>query len=473
MTRTSWTVATTLTALALAAGSPAIGQTSPPAGATGTSPSTPARGRLGGLFNRAKTDPNVQPARAQDGGAMPSTPAASLPSEPATPNGALQTFKSGAAIPEPVDPEQLQAPTIALPTGPMEPFLLTRQNGPFMVLAHTFRGPDAARYAQALAMELRDEHALPAYVFFNRIQPGHSNIRNVPPTAPAHIQSSESMSAPESYRSYDEAAVLVGDCKTIDDSEKVLHQVKKIRSRTIDGVPTVFEWRKKKGLSRATLTTNPLVPSQELFPEQERVAIPVRNGAPGDTLAAAGAPIDPSVATAAMTDNNTPTNIHYFGPSTVVIQSQGIAKVVDDPLVKRMNSGPDSLLKCPGAMVLEVASFAGRASVDMKDKSLADDNFLRKGPLAQSADQATTLAANLRRCKKLPAGVEVYVFHDRTASRVFIGPFQSTQDARLHALVDRNNRPQSVLDEVSQELLTRNLTSLPLAPSDQLTPVPH
>ena len=144
--------------------------------------------------------------------------------------------------------------------------------GPFMVMAHTFHGPDAARYAQALAIELRNRIGCRLTSYFLRFQPGHSNIRDVPPTAAPPMRSGEKVTAPERYRSYDEAAVLVGDCKTIDESEDVLKQVKKVRSTVVDGVPSIWTWRKGKGLSRAMLTTNPLVGSQELFPDQELVA---------------------------------------------------------------------------------------------------------------------------------------------------------------------------------------------------------
>ena len=58
------------------------------------------------------------------------------------------TFRTRETLPEPAALDELGRPTIALPTGPIEPYLLQRQNGPFMVMAHTFRGPDAARYAQ-------------------------------------------------------------------------------------------------------------------------------------------------------------------------------------------------------------------------------------------------------------------------------------------------------------------------------------
>ena len=59
--------------------------------------------------------------------------------------------------------------TVLWPTEPVEPYLLTKQAGPFMVIAHTFRGPDAVRWAQALAMELRSSHQLMAYIYFKKI----------------------------------------------------------------------------------------------------------------------------------------------------------------------------------------------------------------------------------------------------------------------------------------------------------------
>ena len=52
-----------------------------------------------------------------------------------------------------------------------------------MVLAKTFRGPDAEKLALALAMELRGKYNLPAYILRTKDFPGKSNIRGVPPTA--------------------------------------------------------------------------------------------------------------------------------------------------------------------------------------------------------------------------------------------------------------------------------------------------
>ena len=54
----------------------------------------------------------------------------------------------------PTIPDQNAAPGFALPSDPIEPYLLTRNAGPFMVLAKTFRGPEAERWALALVLVL-------------------------------------------------------------------------------------------------------------------------------------------------------------------------------------------------------------------------------------------------------------------------------------------------------------------------------
>jgi hypothetical protein len=297
-------------------------------------------------------------------------------------------------------------------------------------------------------MELRSKYQLPAYVYFLRFQPGRSNVRNIPPTAPPEISSGrESITPPELYRTYDEAAVLVGDCKTIDDSEKVLHRVKKLRSEVLDGLPSIWAWRKGKGLNRAILTTNPLVASQDLFPAQEvkehvhSASVTPNGGQP--LVAAPGQTVDPAVLTAGFEPVRPP-----------------------DPLLKQMNAGPNSAFKCPGPYMIEVASFLGRSTTDLGDARFQNDGFLRQSPLAAAADKAEHLADSIGKCKSLPAGIQPYVYHDRTSSRVYLGAFQGPNDPGLKELASK-------LNLVSTELLERKMTQLPLAPASQLTPAPR
>jgi hypothetical protein len=333
---------------------------------------------------------------------------------------------------------------MALPTGPIEPFVITKQNGPFMVLAHTFRGPDAARYAQALVIELRNKFQLPAYIFFAKIQPGRSNIRGIPPTAPVPVQEGEQMMPPEKYRNYDEAAVLVGDCKTVEDARELLKTVKKLRPESLDKLPSIYAWRMGTGLKRAILTTNPLVAAQYLYPGR---GVPLK---PGQV-------IDPSVVTAAFETAHKP-----------------------DPLLKRMNRGPHTVYSCPGPFVLQVAEFSGRSTTNIQAAGMLNERELAKSPLAAAADEAEKLAEALSKARSLNKGLRPYVLHDRTSSKVFLGPFRNGNDPALIALLSKSTaeglRP---FDLVANEVVrqdekhpTKQLTTTFIFPAGQLTLVP-
>jgi hypothetical protein len=106
---------------------------------------------------------------------------------------------------------------------------LQKENGPYMVLARVFRGVDAERFAKVLAAELRQEHKLPAYTY-QRFRKGND--------------------------SFDEVAVLVGDAKTLKESESILKQVRDISPRCLADVPKLY----RRDLARAYRVTNPLNP---------------------------------------------------------------------------------------------------------------------------------------------------------------------------------------------------------------------
>ncbi len=115
--------------------------------------------------------------------------------------------------------------------------IVSKDNGPFMVLAYSFRGPDAEARAQALATELRDDQGVAAYICpqpVGRIGQIH------------------------------EVVVLVGDAKTTAEAYKILRRVREIKPTSLAGMPY------HKDLKRAIMTTNPFLPPERvraLFPE--------------------------------------------------------------------------------------------------------------------------------------------------------------------------------------------------------------
>jgi hypothetical protein len=293
---------------------------------------------------------------------------------PNTPNPGIGpgTIAGGAAnAPGPIAVEDIKPMTAVLPDDPIEPYLLTKQNGPFMVLAKTFRGPDAERMALALTQELRRDFHLPAYILRTKDFPMKSMIRGVPPTAPRD-QMVAKIKMPERVRTVDEAAVLVGDEKTLEGSEKLLHQVKKLKPKCLEGMPVLFLNREGGGLHRAIRTTNPYWPAQALFPHPK------------------------------------------------------------DKLLVQMNNSQRSVTNCPGHYSLQVAQFSGRQAFDLNNQG--SQSFLnmfnpKDSPLQTAAANAEKMAEKLAKDPDIRRlGQPIYVFHDRTSSRVFIGSFESDRD---------------------------------------------
>ena len=286
-------------------------------------------------------------------------------------------LKNNSEIPAPL-PIEDSKPVMPLPTGPIEPYMLTKENGPFMVLAYSFKGPDAPRQALALVLELRNKEHLPAYILLPKKFPGKSNIRGVPPQAPVFAMRDD-VGLPELIRTLDEAAVLVGDEKTVKDATDLMKRVKKLHPVCIDGQPQMWQVRHGIGLSRAIRTTNPLVPAEDLFPRQP------------------------------------------------------------DVMIAKINGGPHSIRYCNGRYTLPIATFSGRSTFDEKN----DPRFMgfmpeRKSPLVSAADDAERLAEALSHDPDIQkTGYQPYVYHDRYSSRVMIGSFDSPNDPAARQLHDR------------------------------------
>ena len=106
-------------------------------------------------------------------------------------------------------------------------------NGPFMVLARIFRGPDAEGVARALVSELKQEHKLTAYIY---------------------------RAFPKGFGRFDEVAVLVGDAKSREDQEIILKKVKRINPRCLADRPYRMQiLRSEPRLARAVRAANPLL----------------------------------------------------------------------------------------------------------------------------------------------------------------------------------------------------------------------
>jgi hypothetical protein len=206
-----------------------------------------------------------------------------------------------------------------------------------------------------------------------------SYIRGTPVQAPS-VTTKSAIKQPEQIRIHDEAAVLVGNEKTLEGSEELLHQIKKLNPKCLQQMPSLFTWREGGGLRRAIRTTNPYVPAQWLYPK-------------------------------------TP-----------------------DRLMIQMNSGLRSIANCPGHFTIQVASFTGRAGYDLNGEGalMAQKMFdAQSSPLKTAAADAEHLADKLMRTPEIQRlGQPVYVYHDRTSSKVYVGSFRAPDDPVAYAVHD-------------------------------------
>ena len=276
---------------------------------------------------------------------------------------------AASTMPGPLSPDQIKPATLALPTDPIEPYLLTKDQGPFMVLGRTFRGPEAERFAVALAKELRTKYNLSAYILRTKDFPNKGNIRNVPPTANPFVRCSELAEPDASARMTKRPSSSAIARPSM--NPRLWKEVKKLKPQCLEEIPSIFGWR--KGLSTATRTTNPFVPAQYIYPGRGK----------------------------------------------------------RDHLLTTMNSGPRSIVHCPGRYTLQVAVYSGRETfvTENKPASLFSNDLLKKSPLMTAAEDAERVAEVIAKDPAvLATGYQPYVFHDRSSSKVLIGSFNDPND---------------------------------------------
>ncbi|MEX2186404.1 MAG: hypothetical protein WD875_06410 [Pirellulales bacterium] len=263
---------------------------------------------------------------------------------------------------------------------PEKGYEVTDDNGPWMIMAATFAGKGGEDQARQLVLELRKKFRLEAYM--------HSKQFDYTDTVKGlHVDkygNPKQMKYRRAYKS-EEFAVLVGNYASADDPQ-AQRDLEKIKALTPEALKTSTEkatnqqlasWRKllgkmnRKGdgsdaahgpMSRAFVTTNPLLPEQ------------------------------------------------FF-------VTRGI-----DKFVEKMNSGVKySLLDCPGKFTVQVATFTGKVVIDQSkvQQILAEDRPV-EGGLVNAAEKAHTVCMSLRE-----KGYEAYEFHDRGMSIVTVGSFDS------------------------------------------------
>jgi hypothetical protein len=275
---------------------------------------------------------------------------------------------------------------------PDKDYTLTENHGPWLIMATSFSGEGAEGQAHDLALELRKRYKLPAYVHKMRF-----NLEDVRGRGVNRYGAPPKMR----YRNGNEIkeiAVMVGDFPAVNDAgaQKVLKKLKFTVPKCLEvkgGAATnqtLAGWRliqkeaqswvgseqKSKGpMGHAFITRNPLLP-EECF------------------------------------------------------VSKGL-----DPIVLEMNKHVEhSLLDCPGKYTVLVATFKGQVLIDQKQIAEIEQGEKKfDSGLGKAALKAHQLTEALRM-----KHYEAYEFHDRYASIVTVGSFDSVGTPLPDGRIDLN-----------------------------------
>ena len=309
---------------------------------------------------------------------------------------------------------------------PAKPYELRESNGPWLIMACSFSGPDAERQAHDLALELRKRYNLEAFVHkkeFKLDDPNGGRASNpLDPVAARWKYKKFNRSSAE----IDEVAVLVGNFASIDDAAahetlKTLKFAQPKCLKTEDG--------KESSRSLAELRTLHQKFQETLSSGQSGEKLPSPTG---------------------QTDAHVWTNWFEFNREKKLPGPMGHAFITTNPmlppgyyapkngideLVLRMNKDvTHSLLDCPGKYTVQVAHFMGRTTIDQREIQRIEAGGEVEGTgLAKAAEKAHQLTEALR-----DKGYEAYEFHDRYASIVTVGSFDSVGTPRRDGKIEIN-----------------------------------
>ncbi len=282
---------------------------------------------------------------------------------------------------------------------PTKSYVLTEEQGPWMILACSFSGPGAEQQARELVLELRQRFNLEAYqhrALFDYTEPviglGYDKYGN-----PRRMRYRQSMRV-------EEIAVLVGNFESPDEPaiQAALHKVKYARPECLDLEKRKTSYQRFAGLREWQKRLSPDPEKKEMGPM--RTAFVTRN------------PLLPE---------------EYFRPVGI------------DPVLLQMNSNvPYSLIDCPGKYTVRVATFKGEATMKVNEP-IGKRSPFNHGPskLELAAEKAHRLTLALRE-----KGIEAYQWHDIFESVVTIGSFDVVGTPRPDGYVEINPDIHAIIE---------------------------
>ena len=271
---------------------------------------------------------------------------------------------------------------------PNREYVLGKDQGPWLILVTSFAGETAREKAKTLALELRKNFRMKAYIHSTTIdlsQPEQGlNWEKPDVVNPGELRRQKMRNL--NGGKFEEISVLVGDFHSVEDPSavKMLERIKTIRPHSYD----------RKG----TRATNQFIGAmRELVNMNDRSK-----------------------------SNRGPFRAAFMIPNPTLPDEYFSGDGIDHFILNLNKNVKNSLLDCPKEYSVRVATFRGDVSFNLKDieekkKEVKLKKMLGggvKSKLAEAADKASRLCGALRK-----RGIEAYEFHDRHESYVCVGSF--------------------------------------------------
>lgn len=296
---------------------------------------------------------------------------------------------------------------------PEKAYPLTEKQGPWVIMAITFspkvkETADAYAQAQELVIELRSHYKLDAYVYeiVQDLSGGTTGLGVDRYQQPRRMKYQDDR--------IHEIAVVVGNFSAVDDPEaqRALKKLKNAQPDCLD-----VEKRQKQGkhdhrslglLRHMQRELNRKVESQQVLGPLGHAFITVNPLLPKD----------------------------YF-----------TRKGLDEFVVEMNQPVKYSLLKCPGKYTCKIATFSGAVLIEQdKIQQVQSGEKRLESRLEEAALKAHEMTMALR-----AKGYEAYEFHDRHASMVTVGSFDSVGTPRADGQLEMNPKLLNLIDTFSAE----------------------
>lgn len=348
--------------------------------------------------------------------ASPAPPAAQIGQKPAANGSYVQgMWNQGSSPPAnaghnfspaaPEQPAQRQASVdayggLSLPEpgpDPNQDIAVTEKEGPWMISISSYMGPDAARMARAMTMELRNKYRMQAFVFsrgreerkkeYERVkalleqQRKFFQEKNLPPPTNLRV----------GYRNVQEqCAVVIGNYATVDVARRELDKIRRLQPPDPNLDKQYFYLKKDQKTGKSTTESVAINPFLRAFV--------VRNPA--------------------------------------LKQDDSVDANLDIALLRQLNRGVEhSLLEIKKPYTLVVKQFFTPntlQSASMKNSPFLDA-LSRGGNDADREDVAAQNAHALAGVFRKQVNLDAYVLHTRYSSIVTVGAFDGPQDPRMES----------------------------------------